>query len=95
MREEVIKLAEEKEESKPIGAITHYYSKIGVGIVELEGELKVGDKVKIKGHSTDIEQDIDSIQINHEDVQEAKKGDVVGLKVPDKVREGDKVYKVA
>ncbi len=82
------------EEGKLIGAISHYYSKIGVGIVDLKDSLKVGDKVKIKGHSTDIEQDIDSIQIDHAEVPEAKKGDVIGLKVADKVREGDAIYKV-
>lgn len=83
-----------KDEGKLIGAINHYYSKIGVGIIDLKDSLKVGDKIKIKGHSTDIEQDIDSIQIDHAEVPEAKKGDVVGLKVSDKVREGDLVYKV-
>lgn len=83
-----------EENGKPIGKISHFYSKIGVGIVELKDALKTGDKIKIKGHSTDIEQTIDSIQIDHKDVAEAKSGDVIGLKVSDKVREGDKVYKV-
>ena len=88
-------MAEKKEEKeeKPIGKITHYYSKIGVGIIELVSSLKVGDKIKIKGHSTEIEQNIDSMQIDHAEVSEAKKGDVIGLKVADKVREGDEVYK--
>lgn len=81
-------------EGKLIGEITHYYSNIGVGIVDLKDSLKVGEKIEIKGHLTDIEQDINSIQIDHKEVAEAKKGDVVGLKVTDKVREGDKVYKV-
>ena len=86
-------MPEEEKPGKPIGEVTHFYSKIGVGIVKLTDALKVGDKVKIQGHSTDIEQDVDSIQVDHKDVQDAKKGDVVGLKVTDKVREGDKVYK--
>lgn len=77
---------------KAIGKITHFYTKIGVGIIELTGTLKVGDKIKIKGHSTDIEQDVDSIQVDHAEVEEAKKGDVIGLKVSDKVREGDEVF---
>lgn len=85
--------AEEKM-GKPVGKIEHYYSKLGVGIVKLNGGLKVGDKIKIKGHTTDIDQTVDSIQINHEDVESAKKGDVIGVKVSDKVREDDKVYKV-
>lgn len=84
----------EKVEGKCVGGVEHYYSHLGVGIIKLKDTLKVGDKVKIKGHTTDIDQDVDSIQINHEDVQEAKKGDIVGIKVSDKVREDDAVYKV-
>ena len=84
----------EKVEGKCVGAIEHYYSKLGVGIVKLKDKLAVGDKVKIKGHTTDIDQTVDSIQINHEDVQDAKKGDIVGIKVSDKVREEDCVYLV-
>ena len=86
---------EEKEEDlgKPIGKISHFYSRIGVGIIDLKDSLKKGDKIKIKGHSTDIDQEVDSIQINHKDVEEAKKGDVIGMHVNDKVREGDSVYK--
>lgn len=91
-------MAEKKEKKekkeKPIGKIEHYYSKIGVGIVKLNDTLKVGDKVQIKGHTSDIEQTIDSIQIDHKDVEEAKKGDVIGLKVTDKVREDDEVFLV-
>ncbi len=79
---------------KPVGKITHYYSKIGVGIIELKDSLKVGDKIKIKGHSTEFEQDVDSIQIDHKEVKEANSGQIVGLKVDDKVREGDEVFKV-
>jgi len=88
-------MAEEKAEElgEEIGKITHYYSHLGVGIIELSGTLKVGDKIKVKGHTTDIEQIIDSMQIDHKDVAEAKKGDVVGIKVADHVRETDKVYK--
>ncbi len=56
--------------------------------------MAVGDKVHIKGASTDFEQPVDSIQIEHEQVEKAKKGDVIGLKVKDKVREEDEVYKV-
>lgn len=87
-------MKEKKEvEGKSIGKITHYYSKIGVGIVELTDSLKVGDKVKVKGHSTEFEQNVDSIQIDHKEVTEAKAKDVVGIKVNDKVREGDEIYK--
>ena len=78
-----------------IGKITHYFSNINVGIVELSDSLKVGDKIKIKGHSTDLEEDVKSIQIDHKDVDVAKIGDTVGLEVTDKVRVGDVVYKIA
>jgi len=79
-------------EEKLIGKITHYYGKIGVGIVELLGNLKVGDKIHLKGHTTDFEQTVDSIQVEHENVDSAKKGEVIGMKVKDKVHEGDEVY---
>ena len=82
-------------EEKLIGKITHYFNKISVAIVELSGVLKVGDKVHIKGSSTDFEQDISSIQIEHEDMKKAKKGDAIGVKVDEKVREGDEVYLIA
>lgn len=80
---------------KLIGKITHYFDKISVAIVELSGVLKVGDKVHIKGHSTDFEQDISSIQIEHENIKKAKKGDAIGIKVDEKVRESDEVYLMA
>lgn len=85
---------EDEDLGKVLGKITHYYSKLGVGIIELADIIKVDQKIKIKGHSTDIEQAVDSIQINHQDVEEAKKGDVIGVKVSGHVREGDKVYAV-
>ncbi|MFA5459760.1 MAG: translation elongation factor-like protein [Candidatus Paceibacterota bacterium] len=79
-------------EEKLIGKITHYFSKIQVAIIELTGEIKIGDKIHIKGHHTDFEQDITSMQIDRVDVEKAKKGDAIGLKVDEKVREGDEVY---
>jgi len=83
--------AEKKE--KPIGKITHYYDNIEVGIIEVKSTLSVGDTIHIKGNVTDFEQEIDSMQIEHEQIKKAKKGDMIGLKVKDKVREGDIVYK--
>ncbi len=80
---------------KLIGKIVHYFDKISVAIIELSSVLKVGDRVHIKGHSTDFEQDISSIQIEHEDMKKAKKGDAIGVKVDEKVREGDEVYLIA
>ena len=79
---------------KKIGKITHYFSKIGVAVVELEDTIKVGDKIRIKGSTTDFTQTVDSMQIEHEQVQEAGAGQSIGLKVVDKVREGDEVFLV-
>jgi len=77
-----------------IGEIFSFYSHINVAAIRLSGALKVGDKIRIQGHTTDFEQDVKSIQIEHEKVKEAKAGDEVGIKVADKVRKHDKVYKV-
>jgi len=77
-----------------VGKVTHYYNKAGVAIVELEGDLKAGDMIKFVGHGADFEQPADSIQVNHEQVQSAGKGDVVGLKVAQEVKEGTEVEKI-
>lgn len=81
-------------EEKEIGKVTHFYGHIGVGIIELLDTLKVGDTIHIKGHSEDFTQPVDSIQIEHSSVPEAKPGDVIGIKVLQKVHPHDKVYKV-
>ena len=78
---------------KQIGKIAHYYANISVGIIELTDSLKVGDTIHIKGHSDDFSQTIESIQIEHADVKEAKAGDAVGIKVAQRVHEHDIVYK--
>lgn len=85
---------EEKVEGKMVGKITHYFDNIQVAIVKLEAPLAKGDKVKIKGNTTDLEEDVASMQVNHADIDEGKVGDEVGIKVSQKVREGDEVYKV-
>ncbi len=79
-------------EEKLIGKITHYFSNINVGIIELSDALSIGDKIHIKGATTDFEQVIDSMQVEHQNIEKAKKGDVIGLKVQDKVRVDDEVY---
>jgi len=79
-------------DEKLIGKITHYYNGIGVGIIELSDKLKKGDTVHIKGKSADFEQIIDSMQIEHDQIDQAKKGDVVGIKVKERIKEGDEVY---
>jgi putative protease len=80
-------------EKKEIGKITHYFSKIGVAVVELTGSLSVGDTILISGAHTDFEQEIKSMQIEHDSIEKAGKGQSVGMKVAQKVREGDVVLK--
>lgn len=79
-------------EEKEIGVITHYFGKISVGIIQLKEALKVGDTIRIKGLHNDFTQKIESMQIEHQNVDEAKKGDFVGIKVAQRVRPNDKVY---
>ncbi|MBI3991310.1 MAG: translation elongation factor-like protein [Candidatus Omnitrophica bacterium] len=81
-------------QEKEIGKVTHYYGHLNVGIVELSDTLKVGETIHVKGHSEDFNQAVDSIQIEHASVPEAKLGDVVGIKVAQKVHPGDKVFKI-
>ena len=84
-----------KEEEKPIGKITHYFSNISVAVIDLSSSLKEGDEIRIMGgENTDFNQTVDSMQVDHKEVKAAKKGDSVGLKVKEKVHEGYKVYKV-
>jgi putative protease len=78
-----------------IGVVTHYFSHLSVAVVKLEGAtLRVGDTIHIRGHTTDFEQRVDSIQVNHADVQEVGPRDDFGLKVREHAREHDVVYKV-
>ena len=80
---------------KQIGKITHYFSNIGVAVVDLSSSLKAGDTIRIEGgEATDFEQKVASMQVDHKEVKSAKKGSSVGMKVKEKVREGYKVYKV-
>lgn len=80
---------------KEIGKIVHYYGNISVGVIELQDALKIGETIHIKGHSSDFTQNVDSLQIEHANVTEAKAGDSVGIKVAQKVHPQDKVYKVS
>jgi len=77
-----------------IGHVSDFFARPVVAAVELSGSLKMGDRIRIKGHTTDLELDVASMQIDNSAVQEAKAGDSVGIKVPDRVRKGDSVYKV-
>jgi putative protease len=84
-----------EEELQEVGKITHFFSKISVAVVDLTATLSVGDHIRIQGPTTDFEQTVDSMQIEHENVKSAKKGQSVGLQVKERVRENDTVYKVA
>lgn len=78
-----------------IGNVSDYFSKIGVAAIELFGELSVGDKVRVKGHTTDFETEVNEIQINKESVDKAGQGDHIGIKIPEKARPNDKVFLVS
>jgi putative protease len=75
-----------------VGKVTHYYSKAGVAAVVLTKKLRKGDRIRIKGHTTDFEQIVESMEIDHRPVDEAMPGDHVGIKVVDRVRKKDVVY---
>jgi translation elongation factor EF-1alpha len=83
----------EEENLVEVGRITHFFSKINVAVIELKVALSVGDTVAIKGPTTDFEQPVDSMQIEHKNVQRAEPGQSIGLKVIQRVRETDLVYK--
>ncbi len=78
-----------------IGKVSGYFAKIGVAAIEItQGTLSVGDTIHIHGHTTDLTEVVDSMQIEHENVESVKAGDSIGIKVKDHVRDHDKVYKV-
>lgn len=81
-------------EKKEIGRVSHYFGGPTVAALVLTDTLKVGDRIAIQGHTTDFEMVVESMQIEHETIEEAKKGDNVGIKVPEKVREHDVVYRI-
>ena len=77
-----------------IGRVSDFFAKPVVAGIELSRTLKVGETIRIKGHTTDMEITVESMQVHNNNVQEAKPGEAVGIKVPDRVRRGDHVYKV-
>ena len=77
-----------------IGTVADFFAHPVVAGIELTGVLRVGDKIRIKGHTTDLEMTVDSMQIDNAPVTEAKAGDSIGVKVSERVRDGDKVYKI-
>ncbi len=76
-----------------VGRIRNFYAKIGVAVVELTSPLKVGDKILIKGENTSFEQTVESMQVEHVNIEQAEAGKAVGMRVKDRVRPGDKVFK--
>ncbi|MGB2705982.1 MAG: hypothetical protein WBC74_03925 [Candidatus Omnitrophota bacterium] len=84
-----------EELGEPIGEITHFFPHVKAGVIKLKKDtLSVGDTIYIKGHTTDFEQKIKSMQVNHAPIEKASKGQEIGFKVKSKVRHGDKVYKL-
>ena len=81
-------------DEKQIGKVSSYFSNVGVAAIKLSSGLKVGDKIRIKGHTTDFEVKVGSIQIERNPVKTAKKGDHIGIKVHEKVRPNDAVFLV-
>ena len=77
-----------------VGKVMDFFARPVVAGIELAGSLKMGDVVKIRGHTTDLEFTVESMQINNVDVTEAGAGQAVGVKVPDRVRRGDRVYRL-
>lgn len=85
----------EEIEGELIGKVTHYFGNIGVAVIELAGVLNVGDTIRIVGgETTDFNQQVESMEYEHQKVESAKAGESIGMKVKEKVHEGYKVYKV-
>jgi len=88
-------MAEKEEQEKiPVGKVTNYFTRISVAVVELSGTLRVGDRISIEGATTNFQQTVESMQIEHQSIKEAKAGQAIGLKVKDRVRPGDTVYRL-
>ena len=77
-----------------VGEVTHYFTKIGVAVIDVSSNMKVGDRIVIKGMTTNFEQTVKSMQVEGKNIDEAKSGDDIGMKVDDRVRKGDIVYRL-
>lgn len=93
-KKQVKEAVEGQVEGKVVGKVRGYFTHVNVAAISLSDSLKKGDKVRIKGHTTDFEQKVASMQIDRKDVKEAKAGDEIGVKVKDRVRPNDTVYKL-
>jgi len=83
------------EELQEVGKVTHFFARINVAVVELKTLISVGDRIVIKGPTTNLEQTVESMEIEHEKVTRAEAGQSIGLKVNNRVRENDAVYKIS
>ena len=79
-------------EPKPIGKVTHYYGQLGVAVIKFSQSFEAGERVRFKGATTDFEQVLKSVQLDHKEIKSVKKNQEVGVKVDEKVREDDEVY---
>jgi translation elongation factor EF-1alpha len=86
-------MTEQHDEATAIGTVTHYFSHLSVAAVSLTDTLRVGDRIHIKGHTSDLEQTVDSMEVEHQQVDAANPGDDVALRVDDHVREHDRIYR--
>jgi len=80
---------------KQVGTVTHYYDKIGVAVVKLTAPLKVGDTLKISGHDQEFTQQVESMQLEHQNIEKGKKGQEIAIKIDRKVKEKDRIYLVS
>ncbi len=94
IKKSVVKIKKVENLGKPIGEVTHFYNKIKVAIFKFKKPLKAGSKIKIKGATTNFEEILKSIQIDHKNVSVAPKGKLIGVKVSKRARVGDQVYEV-
>ena len=86
-------MSEEHDEAQAIGTVSHYFGHLSVAAVTLTDTLRVGDRIHIRGHTTDVQQTVDSMEVEHAKVESAGPGDDVALQVADHVREHDKIYR--
>lgn len=85
---------ETPQEGELIGKVNHYFDRVGVAVIDLSEGLKIGETIRIVGKETDFTQKVESMEVEHQKIEAAKKGDSVGMKVDQKVKEGYKVYRI-
>ncbi len=86
-------MSTEHDPDDAIGTVSHYFSHLSVAAVQLDEPLRVGERIHIKGHTTDLVQTVDSMEVDHSSIAQAGPGDDLALKVDDHVREHDKIFR--